>query len=586
MYKLILNTTLYILLFVNFTLAKSVVETTHGRVSGKTFKTIFEKKTYHAFMGIPFAAPPVKDLRFQVPQNIEPWDGVLSATKMKPACVQYNIVIHKGQPFGQYGREDCLYLDIFTPDLDENKRPVVVFLHSERLQNSYNKTRDYAPDFFIEEDIVVVTIAHRLSVFGFLSFENKNSPGNAGLKDIVAGLEWISKNIKKFGGDPEKITLLGSRGGAAAVDLLIRSKARTLFRSAILQSDTALCSTYLQENYRERAFKLGKLLQIPTTNDDKLLQELNQVPSSKLLDEELRASPDDYYKENQRGILTFGPIVEKDPDGLVTEYPENSTENINIPIMIGLNSREGLAASLMFLSEPHWLRMVQKDFPLLMPLRSKIKFDPLHDAFYEAIDELKKFYFTNGEVTVDSISEYITYIGDIKSYGIDYAARMYSNKSISNVYYYLFDYHSDLNENKLNLLKMAAVEDGTWGAATGDELCYLFRCPNLNDKYNIHKRTDSQELKMLMKLVKMWANFIKYGNPTSDNDNPLNEIQWPAYNLETKQYLHIGKDIKIGKHLWEKRFNFWDEFIKKWEKKAELGLITTKKDEKNKKDEL
>lgn len=449
---------------------------------------------------------------FQPPQNLEPWDGVLPATKIKPACVQYNIAIHKGQPLGQYGREDCLYLDIFTPGLDVDKRPVVVFLHSDRLQNSYNKTKDYAPDFFIEEDIVVVMISHRLSIFGFLSFENKNLPGNAGLKDIVAGLEWISKNIKKFGGDPEKITMLGSYGGAAAVDLLIRSKARKLFHSAILQSDTALCPSYLQENARERAMKIGQLLEIPTTNADKLLLELNEVPASDLLNLELQAAPDDYYKENQRGILTFGPVVEKDPDGLVTEYPEHSSEeDINIPIMVGFNSREGLAASLRFLSEPHWLRMVEKDFPFLMPLRLNFKFDPLYDAYYDAIDDLKKFYFKKGKVTVKSVSEYMTYIGDVKAYGIDKTVKMYSNTSSSNVYYYHFDYHSDLNENKINLLKMAQVEDGTWGATTGDELCYLFRCPNLNEKYNKHKSSNSQELKMQKTMTKLWANFIKYG---------------------------------------------------------------------------
>ncbi|XP_052743919.1 juvenile hormone esterase-like [Bicyclus anynana] len=539
---------------------------------------MFQKKSYHAFMGIPFAAPPIKDLRFLAPQKIEPWDGVLSATKIKPACIQYNTVTHKGKPFGLYGKEDCLYLDIFAPDLNDNKKPVVVFIYSDRFQTSYNKTKDYAPDFFIEEDIIVVTISHRLSIFGFLSFENKNTPGNAGLKDIVAGLEWISKNIRNFGGDPEKVTLLGSQAGGVAVDLLIRSKAHKLFRSAILQSGTALSPTFLQENVRERAFKMGKLLEIPTTNDDKLLQELNEVPAWKLLDEELRTVPDDYYKENQKGILAFGPIVEKDSDGLVTEYPENSSENVNIPIMIGLNSREGFAAALRFLMEPHWLKMVDKDFTFLMPLRMNFQFDPLHDAYYEAIDELKKFYF-KGNVTVKSAPEYMTYIGDIKAYGIDKAVQMYSNISSSPVYYYYFDYFSDLNENKVNFLKMAKAEEGTWGAATGDELCYLFRCPNLNEQYIKYQSTDSEEQKMLMKLIKMWANFIKYGNPTPHEDNPLGDIKWPAYDLKSKQYLHIDKIIKVEKDLWKYRFNFWDQFLKKWEKRAELGLISKKGDE-------
>lgn len=407
--------------------------------------------------------------------------------------------------------EDCLYLDIYTPGIDENKRPVIVFLYNENFKNSYNKTKDYAPDFFIEEDIVVVMISHRLSVFGFLSFDDETLSGNAGLKDIVAGLEWVSNNIKSFGGDREKITLLGSQGGAAAIDLLIRSKAKILFNSAILQSGTSLNPSYLQQNARERALKLAELLEIASSSTNRILRELNDFPALKLLTMELRASPPDYFKENQRGILTFGPIVEKDLDGLVTEYPENSSENINIPVMIGFNSREGLAASFKYLMEPHYLKFVEKDFPFLTPVRLKYTFDPLYDSYFDAINEIKKFYFTGGIVTVNSASEYITYMGDLKSYAMDKMAKMYSNISTSPVYYYYFDYYSELNENKDNLLRLSVVEDGTWGAATGDELCYLFKCPSIKDKYVKYKELKSEEVKIRRKLIKMWANFARYG---------------------------------------------------------------------------
>lgn len=421
--------------------------------------------------------------------------------------------ILKGQRLGQYGEEDCLYLDIYSPAIDNKRRSVVIFLYNESFKNSYNKTEDYAPDFFIEEDIVVVTISHRLSMFGFLSFEDDIIPGNAGLKDITAGLEWISNNIENFGGNRQKITLLGSQGGAAAVDLLIRSKAKKLFSSAIIQSGTSQNPAYLQQNARERAFKLAELLEIASSSANRILRDLNDFPASKLLSMELRALPPDYYKENQRGILTFGPIVEKDLDGLglVIEYPENSSESINIPIMIGFNSREGLAASFKYLMEPHYLRYVEKDFPFLMPVRLKYRFDPLTDSYFNAIDEIKKVYFTDGKVTLNSLSEYITYMSDLKSYAIDKAAKIYSNMSSAPVYYYYFDYYSDLNENKDDLLRQSVVADGTWGAATGDELCYIFKCPRLKDKYAKHKHLESQEDKIQRKMIKMWANFVKYG---------------------------------------------------------------------------
>nr|XP_026493565.1 esterase FE4-like [Vanessa tameamea] len=564
-------------------LADIEVETTHGRVAGRDFKSIFEEKKYHGFMGIPFAAPPVKDLRFKAPQPMEPWTDVLQATKVKPACVQFNTNFRKGQALGQYGLEDCLYLDIFTPAVDENKRPVVVFLYSERLKNSYNKTKDYAPDFFIEEDLVVVTISHRLAIFGFLSFEDNSLPGNAGLKDIVAALDWISNNINNFGGDPEKVTLLGAQGGAVAVDFLIRSKAKKYFRSAILQSGTSLNPAYLQGNARERFFELANLLEITSSSSSHILKELNEIPVSKLFNVELRASPPDYFKETQRSILSFGPIVEKDADGLITEYPENSYENINIPIMVGYNSREGLTASYKYLAQPHSLKFVEKDFPFLMPLRMKFRFDPLSEMYYDAIDDIKKFYFKEGKVTIKSTSEYVTYVGDLHSYSMDMTAKMYANISLSPVYYYHFDFYSDLNENKNDLLALSVVEEGTWGAATGDELCYLFRCPSLKDKYAKHKRLESQELIMQKKMIKLWANFVKYGNPTPKNNNPLNEIEWSPYNLKTKEYLLIGNKFEVKKDLWERKFTFWDDFLNKWEKRSHKGVIS---EIGNKKDEL
>ncbi|CAG9564145.1 unnamed protein product [Danaus chrysippus] len=528
-------------------------------------------------MGIPFAEPPIENLRFKPPQPIKPWDDVLHAHKIKPACVQNNYNILKGQPIGQYGVEDCLYLDIYTPSIDHNKRPAVVFLYNDRFVNSYNKSKDYAPDFFIEEDIVVITISHRLSMFGFLSFEDDTLSGNAGLKDIVAGLEWVSQNIHSFGGDSEKITLLGSQGGAAAVDLLIRSKANVLFRSAILQSGTSLSSEFLQENVRKRAKELGNLLEIPTSSNKYLLEELNKINTLNILPMELKASPADYYKDNQRSVLTFGPVVEKDSNGLITDYPENFSEKINMPILIGSNSREGLHSSLMYLMQPHFFNNVEKDFHFLIPLRVNYKFDPNHDSYYEAVQDIKDFYFTEGEVSLASISQYITYMSDLKVYPINVAAQIFSNITSGPVFYYHFDYYSSLSENKNNILKLSSTTNGIYGAPTGDELCYLFRCPSLNDKYIKQKGLKSKTIEVQRKMIKLWANFIKYGNPTPADDNPLGDVEWPSYNMDTKKYLHINENITVKESLLRNRFRFWDKFIDKWGKKLEY--LRFRKDE-------
>lgn len=447
--------------------------------------------------------------QFQPPQPLEHWNHVLNATTEKEACIQSNHNIKKLQPLGVYGTENCLYLDIFTPTLDNSKRAVVMFIYNENFINSYNKTKDYQPDFFIEEDVVVVTISHRLSTFGFLSLEDEKLWGNSGMKDIVAALEWVKNNIEKFGGDPEKITLMGLQGGAAAVDLLIHSKKRHLFQSAILQSGNAWTTAILQEGARDRAFALAKLFdKYPVTSKD-VIKELNDIAVIELAAREFHASPDDYFKENQRSVISFGPIVEKDQDGLIVDYPENS-EEITTPVMIGFNSLEGLEGSLQYLLEPRYIHFLKKDFPFLLPRRVNFTFDPTRPPFYDAIEEIKNFYF-GGKINLQSVKDFASYIGDVTTaYSTDYAAKTYAKISKAPVYYYHFDYTSDLNENSNSLKNISTVDNIFLGAATGDEMCYLFKCPDLEDTYLKHAE-GSEERNVQIKLVKLWTNFAKYG---------------------------------------------------------------------------
>lgn len=439
----------------------------------------------------------------------------MKADKEKPACLQYNFNIAKRQPFGVYGVEDCLYLDVFTPSLAENtdeKKPVLVFIYNEQFRNTYNKSLHYAPDFFIEEDLVVVTISHRVSLFGFLSLEDDTLPGNAGLKDVVLGLEWVRDNIEFFGGDNSRVTLLGAQGGAVIVDLLLHSRSKSLFHGAIMQSGTSWNTQYFQKSYRERTLKLAELVKQNPVDPKVLLEEFRNVPGPELLSHEFDVIPQDYFAEEQRNLMSFGPALESNEDGLIKSYPEDSEYDIDIPIMIGSNSREGIDSVLQYLIEPNYLSYVERSFGLNVPIRLNFRFDPEKDTYYEAVQDVKDFYFSEGKVKITKPSEYITYAGDILNiYAVDYAARQYANVSLKPVYYYHFDYSSELNENKMSLINEFTTKDGTWGAVTGDELCYLFKCPKLRKEYRKFNKTDSEEIFIQRNMIKMWTNFIKYG---------------------------------------------------------------------------
>lgn len=358
--------------------------------------------------------------------------------------------------------------------------------------------------------MTVVTINHRLAVFGFLCLEDDVLSGNSGLKDIVSALEWIKNNIEFFGGDNSRITLLGAGGGGAAVDMLLHSSAKHLFEAAIIQSGTSWTSQYFQENLKERAFRLAQILDRKSSNNKGLLKSLQDISVNNLLLKEWDANPQDYFLEQQRNILTFGPVIENNSNGLLTTYPENSKISIDKPILIGFNSRDGIEAALQYLIEPRYLTFVNEDFPLNMPKRLKFRFDPESSLYDEAIKQIKDFYFVDGKITPKHINEFTTYIGDVfNMYAIDNTVQLYANATSKPIYYYLFDYSSELNENKMNLLQEITVKKGVWGASIGDELCYLFKCPNLTKYYEKYNDTNHNSIIVHRRMIRMWANFAK-----------------------------------------------------------------------------
>ena len=187
-----------------------------------------------SFLGIPYARPPIGDLRFLLPQTIY-WNGTKTAKMIAPACFQ--IVSNSSMPVTPVS-EDCLYLNVYIPgnmtDLRVN-RSVMVWIHGGDFTSGY--ADDYNVNALVREgDIIVVTINYRLNIFGFLTASNPVQPGNAGLHDQVMALKWVKTNIGSFGGDPEKITIFGQSAGAVSIYVLLASPNITngLFARAVM----------------------------------------------------------------------------------------------------------------------------------------------------------------------------------------------------------------------------------------------------------------------------------------------------------------------------------------------------------------
>lgn len=220
-----------------------------GEISGRTTDGV------QAFLGVPYARPPVGDLRWRPPRPPAQWSGVRDASAFAPACPQKGVSM-PGEP-PPATREDCLYLNVWTPARRTGGAlPVIVWIHGGGWTNGATSLSLYAGDALARRGAVVVTIAYRLGALGFLahpelSAEDGGSSGDYGLMDQISALRWVQRNIAAFGGDPGKVTIAGQSAGAMSVSLLMASpEAAPLFNRAIAQSGGLFEPLALAPNYR------------------------------------------------------------------------------------------------------------------------------------------------------------------------------------------------------------------------------------------------------------------------------------------------------------------------------------------------
>ncbi|XP_047112051.1 juvenile hormone esterase-like [Schistocerca piceifrons] len=191
-----------------------LVTVQQGTLRGTTATSVYNT-SYTAFLGIPYAKPPVGDLRFQPPQPATGWEGVRDATQYGSDCVQ-----NTGE-----GSEDCLYLNVYVPGVPQEGSglPVLFYVHGGGFIKGSGSDQKFGPDFLVSYGVILVTINYRLGPLGFLSTGDDVVPGNVGLKDQLLGLSWVQSNIERFGGDPQRVTLDGRSAGGVAVSLHLMS---------------------------------------------------------------------------------------------------------------------------------------------------------------------------------------------------------------------------------------------------------------------------------------------------------------------------------------------------------------------------
>jgi len=318
-----------------------VVKTDKGYVSG----TIIGEygKEVSIFRGIPFAAPPVGELRWKPPQLVQPWPGIRECTRFSAICPQSYIpgISATGMSFS----EDCLYLNVITPARrPDDKLPVMVWMHGGGYTMGCGNDRIWNNYRLPQNGVVVVTLNHRLGPFGLLAHPalSKESPegvsGNYLFLDIIASLKWIQRNIAAFGGDPDNVTIFGESGGGAKVSIMMTSPlARGLFHRAICESgtSTAILLAKSQAEMENLGQKLFAKLGIESTTDP--LTQARKISWEKILDAGLAM-------EGPRGSSPPVQVWAHAVDGnLLPDSPGNlfKSGNFNaVPLVVSANLGE------------------------------------------------------------------------------------------------------------------------------------------------------------------------------------------------------------------------------------------------------
>ena len=265
--------TLLIIVLVN----GAIVEIEDGKIEGGELVSRLGV-TFDAFLAIPYAEPPLNDLRFQPPVPVKPWDGVFNAKNYGPFCMQKSM----GSP-GNPTSENCLQLNVFTKNLGNSQlKPTIVFIHGGAWE--IGSGVDSNPVMMMDRDVVFVTINYRLGAFGFLSTGTADAYGNMALKDQTLALKWVKKNIEHFGGDSSRITIAGFSAGAHSVTAQIVSPmARDLIQGAIAMSGGIAWKSKLLTDYLKTAQKLAEKLDCEVDDVKEMVECLKTVISKKCL---------------------------------------------------------------------------------------------------------------------------------------------------------------------------------------------------------------------------------------------------------------------------------------------------------------
>lgn len=471
------------------------------------------------YRGIPFAAPPVGDLRWKPPQPAASWQGVRQATQFGNACSQ--------PPFpsnGLYGSspppisEDCLYLNIWTPAKSADDRlPVMVWIHGGGFVHGTGAAIGYDGENLARKGAVVVTINYRLGIFGFfalpeLAAESPNhAAGNYGLMDQIAALQWVQRNIAAFGGDPARVTIFGQSAGSVSVNILMASPlAHGLFARAIGESG-------------------GSFGPMPSlAGAEKQDQHVvSAVGATQDILKSLRAqSPDDLIKastDEDAQLIVDGWVL---PQSVYTIFAEGKQNDV--PIIVGSNANEGTI------------------FPPPKGAIGPAEFaDNAHQRFGTFAKDFLEVYPAGSSDEEATAAYYASFRDGQFGWDMRIWARMETETGHRRAYRYYF----------------TRVPPGRaserLGAFHGSDIAYVFE----NFPYRIFYQDADKQLGET--ISNYWVNFARTGDPNGTADpKGASAPAWPIYDPSKDDVLDFGDQVRVQSHIDAAGLDFFDTYYR------------------------
>ncbi|XP_049289984.1 juvenile hormone esterase-like [Anopheles funestus] len=555
----------------------------HAGAAGVYNKT-FNDVPYCAFLGIPYAKPPVGELRFTNPVQLDP-EGFQNYTSYGSICTQFKNINRQD---GIEGSEDCLYLNVFTPlqeprtaepNVDPVKYPVLVFIHGGSFVAGSGKI--HGVDLLMENELIVITLNYRLGVFGFLKYERQNITGNYGLKDQLSALQWIQRNVHHFGGDPKRVTLMGhSAGGGSVTHHLYHERARGLFHNLIVLSGSMLAPWAILYDYSRCFDNFIRDLDITA------LDELRELDFQRFFipDRKLRYT----FAFSSMFYVCFIPTLDnhtEDSGAYFTRTPHEMVRVQTPPQMPILISETAIEFEMLL---PHVY-----DFWMSTNYLNQ-RHPTVKRQLGDIMDNVGKWVVAQGlEPTKQQFYQKMANMANI-FYPIRRLLHELGTRAGNDQLYYLrFEYDGKFGEYKKRIYA-DYLETDRYGALHGDELGYIFSPYNLAEA--LENRTEYRhELSVHIKTVELIANFVKYGNPTPKRSK-LSDIVWSSYSEATNrtEYLNIDEEFTmrqvddrrnlysmIWQIVYECLYHSHCEVVTKLELLAEQygGMIVTRNDD-------